>query len=150
MVVWGSCSADTPAEIALVERLAKAAGADAAVACNHWAEGGEGAIDLAQALIKACEGDSNKDFKFLYELDQPLKSKIETIAKEMYGASGVSYSEDAEKQIESYEKQGFGGFPICMAKTHLSLSHDPKQKGRPQGKVFIFLHFLSHRLIFYV
>lgn len=128
-------TADTPAEIALVEKLAIASGADAAVACNHWAEGGEGAIDLAKALIKACEGESNADFKFLYELDQPLKAKIETIAKKMYGADGVSYSEEAEKQIESYEKQGFGGFPICMAKTHLSLSHDPKRKGRPEGFV---------------
>ena len=126
-------TSDTPAELALVERVAKAAGAHSAVACNHWAMGGEGAIDLAKALIAACEGPSNESFKFLYELDQPLKAKIEKIAVEMYGAQGVSYSEEAESQIAAYEKQGFGGFPICMAKTHLSLSHDPKLKGRPEG-----------------
>ncbi|EFP89468.2 formate-tetrahydrofolate ligase [Puccinia graminis f. sp. tritici CRL 75-36-700-3] len=126
-------TSDTPAELALVERVAKAAGAHSAVACNHWAMGGEGAVDLAQALIAACEGPSNESFKFLYDLNQPLKAKIEKIAVEMYGAQGVSYSEEAESQIAAYEKQGFGGFPICMAKTHLSLSHDPKLKGRPQG-----------------
>ncbi|CAH7676929.1 formate-tetrahydrofolate ligase [Phakopsora pachyrhizi] len=124
---------DTAAEIELVERLAKEAGADAAVSSNHWAKGGEGAIDLAKALIEACEGDTNKDFKFLYDLEQPLKSKIEKIAVGMYGAKGVTYSEEAERQIASYEEQGFGRFPICMAKTHLSLSHDPKLKGRPEG-----------------
>jgi len=126
-------TSDTPAELALVERVAKAAGAHSAVACNHWALGGEGAVDLAKALIAACEGPSNENFKFLYDLNQPLKAKIEKIAVEMYGAQGVSYSEEAESQIAAYEKQGFGGFPICMAKTHLSLSHDPKLKGRPEG-----------------
>ncbi|MBW0489226.1 hypothetical protein O181_028941 [Austropuccinia psidii MF-1] len=126
-------TSDTPAEIALVEQLAKAAGADAAVACNHWALGGEGAVDLAKAVITACEGPSNENFKFLYELNQPLKAKIEKIATDMYGAEGVSYSEEAESQIAAYEQQGFGGFPICMAKTHLSLSHNPALKGRPEG-----------------
>lgn len=133
VVAINKFTSDTPAELALVERVAKAAGAHSAVACNHWALGGEGAIDLAKALIAACEGPSNEDFKFLYELDQPLKAKIEKIAVEMYGAAGVSYSEEAENQIAAYERQGFGGFPICMAKTHLSLSHDPKLKGRPEG-----------------
>ncbi|WAQ86523.1 hypothetical protein PtA15_7A249 [Puccinia triticina] len=119
----------TPAELALVERVAEAAGAHSAVACNHWAMGGKGVIDLAKALIAACKGPSNKTFKFLYELDQPLKAKIEKIAVEMYGAQGVCYSKEAESQIAAYKKQVFGGFPICMAKTHLSLSHDPKLKG---------------------
>ncbi|OAV87571.1 hypothetical protein PTTG_10235 [Puccinia triticina 1-1 BBBD Race 1] len=116
-------------ELALVERVAEVAGAHSAVACNHWAMGGKGVIDLAKALIAACKGPSNKTFKFLYELDQPLKAKIEKIAVEMYGAQGVSYSEEAKSQIAAYKKQVFGGFPICMAKTHLSLSHDPKLKG---------------------
>ncbi|KAG0147914.1 hypothetical protein CROQUDRAFT_655494 [Cronartium quercuum f. sp. fusiforme G11] len=124
---------DTQAELALVEKLAIKAGADAAVSTNHWAEGGEGAISLAKALIQACEGDSSKDFKFLYDLDLSIKSKIEKISKEMYGANKVTYSDEAEKQIESYETQGFGGFPVCMAKTHLSLSADAKLKGRPEG-----------------
>lgn len=132
-----SFRADTPAEIALVERLAVEAGADAAVATNHWAEGGKGAIDLANAVIKACEGDSSKDFKFLYSLDLSLKDKIEKISKEMYGAEKVTYSDEAEKQIVDYERQGFGGFPVCMAKTHLSLSADAKVKGRPTGE-FVF------------
>lgn len=126
-------TSDTLEELALVERVAKASGAHAAVACNHWALGGEGAIDLAKALVDACEGPSNENFKFLYDLNQPLKEKIKKIAVEMYGAEDVSYTEEAEAQINLYEKQGFGGFPICMAKTHLSLSHDPKLKGRPSG-----------------
>ncbi|GAA5953525.1 hypothetical protein JCM21900_006191 [Sporobolomyces salmonicolor] len=124
-------TSDTEAEIALVKKQALAAGADAAVPCNNWAEGGKGALELGQAVIDACKEPN--PFKFLYDLDLPIKAKIETIAKEMYGADGVSYSEDAEKQIARFEEQGFGGMPICMAKTHLSLSHDPALKGAPTG-----------------
>ena len=72
-------------------------------------------------------------FHFLYELDQPIKAKIETIARRIYGADGVSYEPLAERQIKSYEANGFGNLPICMAKTHLSLSHDPSLKGAPTG-----------------
>lgn len=108
-----------------------AAGADAAVSCTLWAEGGLGALDLGKAVIAACEEPN--PFKFLYSLDLSIKEKIETIAKEFYGAKDVSYSEEAEQQIESYTKQGFSGLPICMAKTHLSLSADPKAKGAPTG-----------------
>ncbi|WAQ86455.1 hypothetical protein PtA15_7A181 [Puccinia triticina] len=122
-------SQGTVPELALVEQVAEAAEAHSGVACNHWAMGGKGVINLAKALIAACEGPSNKTFKFLYELDQPLKAKIEKIALEMYGAQGVSYSKEAKSQIAAYRKQGFGGFLIYMAKTHLSLSHDPKLKG---------------------
>ncbi|GAA5968753.1 hypothetical protein JCM3765_000856 [Sporobolomyces pararoseus] len=124
-------TADTPAEIALVEKEALAAGADAAVACNNWAEGGKGAIDLGKAVIEACS--SPNPFKFLYDLELPIKEKIEIIAKEMYGADGVSFSPESEEQIKSYEAQGYQNLPICMAKTHLSLSHDPSLKGRPTG-----------------
>jgi methylenetetrahydrofolate dehydrogenase (NADP+)/methenyltetrahydrofolate cyclohydrolase/formyltetrahydrofolate synthetase len=109
-----------------------AAGADAAVPCTLWAEGGLGAIELGNAVIEACK--SPNPFKFLYGLDLTIKQKIETIAIEMYGAKDVSYSAEAEAQIETYEKQGFGNLPICMAKTHLSLSHDPKEKGAPTGE----------------
>lgn len=122
---------DTDAEVAAVEKAAKAAGADAVAACNHWAEGGEGAIALAQAVIEACKEPN--PFEFLYGLDIPIKDKISAIATKMYGAKDVTYSEEAEKQVESYTRQGFDKFPICMAKTHLSLSHDPKLKGRPEG-----------------
>lgn len=122
---------DTDAEVAVIEKAAKAAGADAVAACNHWAEGGEGAVDLAKAVIDACKEPN--PFEFLYDLDLPIKDKIAAIATKMYGAKDVTYSDEAGKQVESYTRQGFDKFPICMAKTHLSLSHDPKLKGRPEG-----------------
>ncbi|MCL4239158.1 MAG: formate--tetrahydrofolate ligase [Anaerolineae bacterium] len=124
-------SADTDAEVALVKRIAEEAGAEAAVMSDHWASGGAGAIELAEAVIAACEKPSN--FEFLYDLDLPLKQKIETIAREIYGADGVAFEPLAEQQIAFYEQSGFGKLPICMAKTHLSLSHDPALKGVPTG-----------------
>jgi formyltetrahydrofolate synthetase len=123
---------DTPAEIELVRKIAKKAGAIDAVMSNHWAEGGAGAVELGKAVIAACEQPSN--FKFLYPLDTiTIKQKIETIVKEMYGGAGVEYSPEAEKKIALYTKLGFDKLPICMAKTHLSLSHDPNLKGAPTG-----------------
>ncbi|MEJ2558299.1 MAG: formate--tetrahydrofolate ligase [Anaerolineae bacterium] len=124
---------DTPAEIALVKKIAEEAGAHAAVPSNHWAEGGKGAVELAEAVIDACEQPN--DFKFLYPLELSIKEKIETIASQVYGADGVDYSPLAEQQIAAYEKAGFGDLPMCMAKTHLSISHDPAWKGVPQGFV---------------
>ncbi len=124
---------DTMAEIDLVRRLAVAAGAEDAVLADHWAQGGAGAVDLGKAVISACEKPSN--FRFLYSLDLSIKEKIETIVREMYGGSGVEYSPEAEKQIELYTRQGFDKLPICMAKTHLSLSHDPNLKGAPTGVI---------------
>ncbi|MFQ5410320.1 MAG: formate--tetrahydrofolate ligase, partial [Anaerolineales bacterium] len=122
---------DTDSEIELVRRKAIEAGAEDAVMSNHWAEGGAGAVRLAEAVAAACEKPSN--FKFLYPLDLSIKEKIETIAKKVYGADGVEYSEKAEEQIALYTRAGFDKLPICMAKTHLSLSHDPALKGRPTG-----------------
>ena len=122
---------DTPAEIAAVERAAIAAGAETAVMSDHWANGGDGAVALAEAVVAACEQPSN--FNFLYPLDLPIKAKIETIAKEIYSAGEVIYEPQAEKQIKSYEDNGFGNLPICMAKTHLSISHDPALKNAPSG-----------------
>src|SRR5579863_7153526 len=122
---------DTDAEVDLVRRLAVAAGAEDAVRANHWAEGGAGAVDLAKAVVAACGKPS--DFHFLYPLEMSIKEKIETIVREMYGGNGVEYSPQAEKQIELYTRQGFDKLPICMAKTHLSLSHDPNLKGAPSG-----------------
>ena len=122
---------DTDAEIELVRKIAKEAGAEDAVMSNHWAEGGAGAVELGKAVIAACQQPS--DFKFLYPLDISIKEKIEIIAKEIYGADGVEYSPEAEKQIETYTRLGFDKLPMCMAKTHLSLSHDAKLKGVPTG-----------------
>jgi methylenetetrahydrofolate dehydrogenase (NADP+)/methenyltetrahydrofolate cyclohydrolase/formyltetrahydrofolate synthetase len=122
---------DTDAEVKLVQKRAEEAGAYAAVPSNHWMEGGKGSIELGEAVIDACEQPSN--FEFLYPLDASIKEKIETIATNVYGADGVDFSSQADKQIASYEKAGFGNLPICMAKTHLSLSHDPALKGVPKG-----------------
>lgn len=122
---------DTQAEVDLVRRIAKAAGAEDAVMANHWAEGGAGAAELGKAVVAACEKPSN--FHFLYPLDMTIKQKIETIVKQVYGGAGVEYSAQAEEQIERYTRQGFDKLPICMAKTHLSISHDPNLKGSPTG-----------------
>jgi formyltetrahydrofolate synthetase len=93
-------------------------------------EGGAGAVALGEAVVKACEKPS--DFKFLYPLDYSIKEKIETICKEIYGADGVEYMPEAEAKIETYTRLGFDKLPLCMAKTHLSLSHDPVLKGVPK------------------
>jgi len=126
-------SSDTDAEIDLLVSRSLEAGADSAVMTNHWEEGGKGAIDLAKAVQDACLKTKPENFKYLYPLDLSIKEKIETIAKEIYGADGVEYSADAEKKIQLYTTQGFSNLPICMAKTHLSLSHDPEKKGVPTG-----------------
>jgi formyltetrahydrofolate synthetase len=124
---------DTTAEIDLVRRLAIAAGAEDAVLADHWAQGGAGAVDLGKAVMAAC--DKPHKFRFLYPLEMGIKAKIETIVREMYGGSGVEYSPEAEKKVELYTRQGFDKLPICMAKTHLSLSHDANLKGAPTGFV---------------
>ncbi|MCH7587979.1 MAG: formate--tetrahydrofolate ligase [Chloroflexi bacterium] len=122
---------DTQAEIDMIEAYALKQGAFASAKSSHWADGGAGARELAEAVIQACEQPN--DFKFLYPLDWSIKEKIEHISREMYGAQGVTYDALAEEQIANYEKAGFGDLPICMAKTHLSLSHDPQLKGVPTG-----------------
>jgi formyltetrahydrofolate synthetase len=94
-------------------------------------EGGAGAKALGEAVVKACEKPSN--FKFLYPLDVPIKQKIEAVAKEIYRADSVSYTPDAEAKIKLFESMGLGNLPLCMAKTHLSFTHDPKIKGAPRG-----------------
>jgi formyltetrahydrofolate synthetase len=122
---------DTTAEIDLVRRVSIEAGAESAVMSDHWAQGGAGAVDLAKAVVAAC--DKPGEFRFLYPLDMSIKQKIETIVVKMYGGAGAEYSPEAEKKIELYTRQGFDKLPICMAKTHLSLSHDPNLKGAPTG-----------------
>ncbi len=122
---------DTDAEVELVKRMAIEAGAEQAVMSDHWAEGGDGALELAEAVVAACE--KSNDFKFLYPLEWSIKQKIEKIAADIYGADGVVFEPLASRQIKKFEEAGFGKLPICMAKTHLSISHDAKLKGRPTG-----------------
>jgi methylenetetrahydrofolate dehydrogenase (NADP+)/methenyltetrahydrofolate cyclohydrolase/formyltetrahydrofolate synthetase len=122
---------DTEAELEMIRKAAIAAGAEDSVVSSHWATGGSGAKNLAEAVVKAAEKPSK--FKFLYPLDLGIKEKIETIAREVYGADGVDYSPESEKQIADYTRLGFDKLPICMAKTHLSLTADPTIKGVPTG-----------------
>ena len=131
VVAVNSFATDTPAEVEIVRQAALAAGAMDAVVSNHWMEGGKGAVPLAEAVIKACEMPSN--FQFLYPLEQSIKAKIETIAREIYRADGVDYSPEAEAKIELFTKLGFADLPMCMAKTHLSFTHDASIKGAPRG-----------------
>ncbi len=131
VVAVNKFATDTVAEIHRVEQQAVEAGASAAIVTDHWARGGEGAEELAKAVVAAC--DEPTDFNHLYPLDRSIKEKIETIAREVYGAGDVEYSPTAERQITDFERAGFGYLPICMAKTHLSISHDPALKGAPTG-----------------
>jgi formate--tetrahydrofolate ligase len=123
---------DTPAEVEAVKAVSVAAGARAAVVANHWAKGGEGAAELAEAVWAAAE-EGAPDFKLLYPDEMSLTSKIETIATQVYGADGIDLSPAAAKQLAQYEALGFGNLPICMAKSQYSLSHDASLKGRPTG-----------------
>jgi methylenetetrahydrofolate dehydrogenase (NADP+)/methenyltetrahydrofolate cyclohydrolase/formyltetrahydrofolate synthetase len=131
VVAVNSFATDTPAEMEMVREYAISQGAEDSVVSKHWAEGGMGAVKLAEAVVAACEKPSK--FEFLYPLDWSIAQKIEHIAKVIYGADGLSYEPLAEEQIANYERAGFGDLPICMAKTHLSLSHDPTLKGVPTG-----------------
>ena len=122
---------DTDREIALVEKVARDAGAEGAFLSDVFAKGGAGAISLAEAVAHACSKSSS--FKFLYHDDLPIKEKIERIVTRIYGGDGVDYLPAAEQKIKLYTELGYARLPICMAKTHLSLSHDEKLKGRPRG-----------------
>uniref|UniRef100_A0A8B9ZJT3 C-1-tetrahydrofolate synthase, cytoplasmic n=1 Tax=Anas platyrhynchos TaxID=8839 RepID=A0A8B9ZJT3_ANAPL len=131
VVAVNAFKTDTKAELALVVQQAKEAGAFDAVECTHWAEGGKGAVALAQAVQRASQTPSN--FRFLYNVELPVIDKIRLIAQQIYGASDIELLPEAQEKVTLYTKQGFGNLPICMAKTHLSLSHDPEQKGAPTG-----------------
>uniref|UniRef100_A0A8C1U019 formate--tetrahydrofolate ligase n=1 Tax=Cyprinus carpio TaxID=7962 RepID=A0A8C1U019_CYPCA len=122
---------DTQAEIELVCRIAEASGASAAVQCHHWSRGGRGSVELAQAVKKVASQKNN--FQFLYNLQDSIVEKIRTIAQKVYGADDIELSPEAQAKIDYYNQQGFGALPICMAKTHLSLSHMPEKKGVPTG-----------------
>lgn len=122
---------DTDKEVEAIKELAIAHGAIGASVADHWANGGAGASELAEIVVDAANQDN--DFRFLYDVDLRIKEKIEIIAKEIYRADAVEYERLAERQIRQFEKDGFGNLPICMAKTHLSFSADPKLKGAPRG-----------------
>jgi formyltetrahydrofolate synthetase len=122
---------DTDAEIELIRQRAQETGADDVVMHNVWAKGGEGGADLARAVVAACEKPNG--FKFLYSDDMSIKEKIETIVREIYRADGVDYTDEAEAKIRLYTGMGLAHLPLCMAKTHLSFTHDPAIKGTPRG-----------------
>ncbi len=122
---------DSRAELDWVCDRSMEVGAIDAVVSTHWSDGGKGAEQLASAVVKACDQPSR--FTHLYELSWPIRTKIETIATRMYGAGSVTFEPEAERQMERAEALGFGRLPVCMAKTPLSLSHDPALKGRPTG-----------------
>ncbi len=122
---------DTQAEIDAVREIALAHGAIGCAESRHFTDGGRGAIELAEMVVTASEHPSQ--FRFLYDENWDIKRKIETIATEIYRADGVDYSPEADAQIATYQKNGFGALPICMAKTHLSFTADPKRKGAPDG-----------------
>jgi formate--tetrahydrofolate ligase len=130
VVAINAFPSDYASEHDAIREVAEGMGARVAV-CNHFAKGGVGAVELAEAVAEAAEEPSS--FRFLYPLEVPLREKIETIATKVYGARGVEYDLKASRQLDSYEKNGFGDLPICVAKTHLSISSDPSLKGAPTG-----------------
>lgn len=131
IVCVNSFYTDTQAEVDLVKRIAEEAGAKAVVS-EHWLKGGAGAIELAEAVVETCEQENQ--FQFLYDLSLPLRQRIELIAREVYGADGVTYTDDALEKAKRLEAESLGTrLGTCMAKTQLSLSHDPALKGRPTG-----------------
>jgi formate--tetrahydrofolate ligase len=122
---------DTDAEHRLIRRIAEEHGARCAVS-EHWLKGGEGAVELAETVVAACEEENR--FDYLYDLDLPLKDRVEQIAVEIYGADGVDWSDKAAQKIERFQADPeISRMGMCMVKTHLSLSHDPDLKGRPSG-----------------
>lgn len=131
VVAINKFSFDSKREIALLKKIARDAGADDVALSEVWAKGGRGGVDLARAVVQAANTKSH--FRFLYPSSASIKEKIETIATKIYGAADVCYSEQAKEKIKLFTKLGYDRLPICMAKTHLSLSHDPKLKGRPTG-----------------
>ena len=121
---------DHASEHEAIRKFGESLGARVAV-CTHFADGGAGAVELAEAVIEACEEES--DFGFLYEESDPLRTKIEKVATTIYGAAQVDYTAAASRQLQNYEDNGFGSLPVCIAKTHLSVSGDPTLKGAPTG-----------------
>jgi formate--tetrahydrofolate ligase len=121
---------DSDAEVEHLDKRVKEMGSKV-VLSDVWAKGGEGGVELAREIVRMC-ADEKPDFKFLYDVKQPVKEKIETIATKIYGADGVDYAPEAEEAIERIAKLGYNDLPICMAKTQASLSDDKTKVGRPR------------------
>jgi formate--tetrahydrofolate ligase len=130
VVAINAFAEDFPSEHAAIREIAASVGVRTAV-CTHFVDGGEGAIELAEAIVAATQEPS--EFRMLYEDGASLRQKIETIATEVYGADGVDYLPAAARQLDTYERAGFGALPVCIAKTHLSISSDPSLQGAPTG-----------------
>ena len=142
VVCINSFYTDTKAETAAVRRLSEAAGARVAVS-EHWLKGGDGALEFADAVVDACE--EKNEFKLLYDLSMPLRQRIELIAKDVYGADGVSYTPEAEAKAKRIEADPeLSKLGTCMVKTHLSLSHDPNLKGTPKGWILPVRDILTY------
>ncbi|KAL9895624.1 LOW QUALITY PROTEIN: C-1-tetrahydrofolate synthase, cytoplasmic-like [Glossina fuscipes fuscipes] len=139
VVAINGFSSDTNAEHEMIRKASLNAGAVDAVICTHWSEGGAGCLDLANAVIKACEKSNN--FKLLYPNEMPLLDKLNTIAQNMYGAAKVELTPHAEKTMQKLTKAGFGNLPICMSKTSASLTGDAKIKGAPKGFTLTIQNF---------
>ncbi len=131
VVAVNKFTTDTPGEIEMIKDAAVKAGAEGAFTSEVWAKGGAGGAELAEAIVAACEKPTN--FQFLYPDDWTIKQKIEAIATKIYRADGVDYDAEAERKIKLFTDMGLGHLPICMAKTHLSFTHDPAIKGAPRG-----------------
>jgi formate--tetrahydrofolate ligase len=130
VVAINAMPGDFASEHALIQEIAGSMGVRSAV-CTHFTDGGAGAAELAEAVAEAAAEPN--EFRYLYPLEASLREKIETIATRVYGADGVDYTGVAARQLDAFERSGFGGFPVCIAKTQLSLSSDPKLKGAPAG-----------------
>ena len=131
VVCLNSFHTDTPEEVAIVRQAVEAAGARFAVS-EHWLKGGEGAIELAEAVVEACE--EPVDLQYLYPLEMPLRQRVDLIAREVYGADGVDWTPEAEAKAIAFEQDpAYNDFATMMVKTHLSLSHNPAWKGEPKG-----------------
>jgi len=123
---------DTNKEVKLIQDHCSKLGVNVSL-CTHWSDGGKGAEDLAKNVVEACKKNNKESFKYLYKDETPILKKVETIAKEIYGASGIECDEKVKKEVSIIEKSGFGKFPVCIAKTQYSFSTDPKLKGAPSG-----------------
>jgi len=125
---------DTENEVKLVKDHCSKLGVQASL-CTHWAEGGKGTEDLAKIVVEACKKNNKENFKYLYPNEMSILKKVETIAKEIYGANGIEADEKIKEQVKNIEESGYGKFPVCIAKTQYSFSTDPKLKGAPKGHV---------------
>jgi formate--tetrahydrofolate ligase len=142
VVAINSFHTDTKAEIEMTRKMAEQAGARVAVS-EHWLRGGDGALELADAVVDAC--NDKVSFRFLYDLETPLRKRVELIAKEIYGADGVSYTPEAEAKAKRFEADAkFKDYTTMMVKTHLSLTHDPTRKGAPKGWTLPIRDFLIY------